>query len=133
MKKIFLPVLTAGILFSSCEKAASDCELIPAEIIRYDCDRVIFKLHTSQNIGDADWVDVQNGQHHSNVVSYYNTCAVSAITNGEMKTLYVKLKKVNEDLVDGNCIQCLAISQNPPQSKVDFTTVSAEPCEEILE
>lgn len=128
MKKAFLCTLAAGIFFSSCEKANEDCDLVPAKIIRYDCDRVIFQLLTTENIGDADWEDVQTGERYSNVVSYYNTCAVSTLTNGEKITLYVKAKKTNEDLYDANCIQCQALPQDPPQTKVDLLSFSTEPC-----
>ncbi len=131
MKKIFLPgiLLSAVLLFSSCNKQEENCALIPAKIIRYDCDRVIFQLLTTESIGDASWEDVSSGQRYTNVVSYYNTCAIAAITNGNLNTLYVTLKKTEEDLFAPNCIQCQAISQNPPQTKVDFISVSENQCD----
>lgn len=115
--------------FSSCEKCIPDCELVPAKIIRYDCDRVIFQLLTPTPIGDPDWEDVQTGQRYSNVVSYYNTCKISTLTNGEKATLYVNFKEPDMNPVIGDCYRCQAISQAPPQTKVDFGTISETPCE----
>jgi hypothetical protein len=131
MKKIFLLGILPSVvlLFSSCKKQEDNCTLIPAKIIRYDCDRVIFQLLTTENIGDANWEDVRTGQQYTNVVSYYNTCAIGAITNGTPAILYVTLKKTDENLFARDCIQCLAVSQNPPQTKVDFTAVFENQCD----
>lgn len=130
MKKIFLLGILPSVvlLFSSCKKQEDNCNLIPAKIIRYDYDRVIFQLLTNENIGDANWQDVRTGQQYTNVVSYYNTCAIGAIANGNPATLYVTLKKTDENLFARDCFQCLALSQNPPQTKVDFTVVSENQC-----
>jgi hypothetical protein len=132
MKKIFLLGILPSVvlLFSSCKKQEENCNLIPAKIIRYDCDKVIFQLITNENIGDANWEDVRTGQQYTNVVSYYNTCAIGAITNGNLATLYVNLKKTDENLFAQDCNQCLAVSQNPPQTKVDFISVSENQCDQ---
>lgn len=61
MKKgnLFAALLATILIFSSCKKSDTDCNLIPAKIIRYDCDRVIFHIVTTESIGDTDWEDVQ--------------------------------------------------------------------------
>ncbi len=130
MKKTVLSVivLVAIVSLASCTKESANCDLIAAKIIRFDCDRVIFQLLTTESIGDADWHDLQSGNRYSNVVSYYNTCAIAALTNGNYDTLYVSLKKTNETLYDRNCFQCQAMSDNPPQTKVDFTEISQSAC-----
>jgi hypothetical protein len=89
---------------------------------------VIFQLLTHESIGDSDWVDITTGQHYGNVVSYYNTCRIASLTNGRPDTLYITARKINEDLYSPDCIQCLAISPSPPQTKVDISDISTEPC-----
>jgi hypothetical protein len=112
----------------STKKTNSDCDLIPAKIIRYDCDKVIFQLLTSQTIGDANWKDEVTGINYTNVVSYYNTCEIGGIAQGELTTLYVNPVKLNENKYNAACIQCLAISTNVPETKIDFLVVSKETC-----
>lgn len=131
MKKrnLFISTIALLVAFSSCEKSSSECKLVPAKVLRYDCDRVIFQLLTSETIGDANWEDVQTGQQYSNVVSYYNNCKIAELTNGEKITLYVTLKEPEINPAIGDCYRCLAISQNPPQTKVDFAVISKYPCE----
>ena len=128
--KLFALMIVAIIAFSSCEKCIPECDLVPAKIIRYDCDRVIFQLLTTTPIGDPDWEDVQTGQRYSNVVSYYNTCKIAKLTNGEKVTLYVDLNEPDINPVVGDCYRCQAISQAPPQTKVDFGVILKSPCEE---
>ena len=132
MKKVVLisSVLIYTFLLASCEKCeTSDCQLIPAKIIRYDCDRVIFQLLTEENIGDAQWQDTRSGIRYNNVVSYYNTCRIGALTNNcQIDTLYVKVNNSNGSLKDDGCIQCLAISSNPPRTSVDFTEIQRSAC-----
>jgi len=132
MKKVILSVviLAAIVSFTSCTKEFTDCNLVAAKIIRYDCDRVIFQLLTTESIGDADWQDVQTGTRYNNVVSYYNTCTIANLANGNKNTLYVKVKKTSENLYDSNCFQCQAVSDNPPQTKVDITEIRQSPCSE---
>lgn len=125
MTALMLLVLFA---FSSCEKAEIACGRIPAKIIRYDCDRVIFQLQTDVMIGDPSWEDVHTGQRYSNVVSYANTCRIAAITNGEMTTLYLELNEGAPATTPPDCYQCLAISANPPATRVDFGEISMSPC-----
>lgn len=126
---LFAAAVILFIAFSGCEKNDSECELVPAKIIRYDCDRVIFQLMTAQTIGDADWEDVETGLHYRNVVSYYNTCRIAALTNGEKTTLYVQVGDDSPGHQNPNCIQCLAISPAPPQKKVDLMDISTSTCE----
>ena len=130
MKKgnLFAALLAKILIFSSCKKSDTDCNLIPAKIIRYDCDRVIFHIVTTESIGDTDWEDVQTGQRYSNVVSYYNTCKIAELTNGEKVTLYVSFKEPESNPTIPDCFRCEALSQNPPQTKVDFATISKSAC-----
>jgi hypothetical protein len=128
--KIF-KLLLAGFVITvpfACKKSTSDCSLVPAKVIRYDCDRVILQLMTSQPIGDNQWTDVFTGNTYQNVVSYYNTCQVSTITNGELVTIYVKPELTQQDLSLPDCYQCQAISNNPPQTKVLLTEIQEVPC-----
>ena len=131
MKKITLFSATVILLFafSSCEKCEVDCDLTPVKIIRYDCDRVIFQILDSTSVGDAVWEDVQTGQRYNNVVSYYNTCKIARLAKGEKITLYVQVEDPsNSNLRD--CVQCEALSQLPPQTKVDFSIITAKSCEQ---
>lgn len=129
-KRNLVAALFASIaIFSSCKKCDPECKLIPAKIIRYDCDRVIFQLLTPQMIGDADWEDVQTGQRYSNVVSWYNNCKIAELAHGEKITLYVQVKDDTEQYHLMDCMQCQAVSPAPPQKKVEFVEISASPCE----
>ena len=131
MKKIILFSATVILLFafSSCEKCEVDCDLVPAKIIRYDCDRVIFQILDSNAVGDAVWEDVQTGQRYNNVVSYYNTCKIARLARGEKIILYVQVEDhSNSNLRD--CVQCEALSQLPPQTKVDFSIITAKSCKQ---
>ncbi|MEJ7913207.1 MAG: hypothetical protein WKF70_08635 [Chitinophagaceae bacterium] len=136
MKEIILSVifLAAVTSLTSCRKQTSDCKLVAAKIIRYDCDRVIFQLLTSESIGDPDWIDrtTQVGKRYSNVVSYHNICAVNKLTNGSYDTLYVQIKKDDLEYHSRECIQCQAISVDPPQRKVNFTEIRNSPCADQL-
>ena len=124
--------LFAGLLiaFVSCKKTeTTDCSLVPVKVLRYDCDRVILQVLSADAIGDSSWTDVFSGQTYNNVVSYYNTCEIAAITNGELQTLYVKMEPAGDEQLPSDCVQCLAISQDPPQSRVKMTVISTTPCE----
>jgi hypothetical protein len=131
--KLIASLIVVMLVYTACTKCELECEpecdLIPAVVIRYDCDRVIFKLLTTENIGDAEWVDSHTGEKHRNVVSFNNTCLIATITNGEKKTLYVNLKKTTHQR-NLDCIQCEALSTNPPQTAVEFTEISKSPCEQ---
>jgi hypothetical protein len=133
MKHSILSLLTisGALLLSSCSKNTinnEDCEYIPAKIIRTDCDRVIFQLQTSEQIGDNNWVDAKTGLSYNNVVSYSNTCLIAELTKGEKMTIYVKLTNIAANPTP-NCIQCQAISIDPPQTIVDFNDVATKSCE----
>lgn len=131
MKKrnLVAALIIAPVIFSSCKKSCAECDLMPAKIIRYDCDRVIFQLLTDAAIGDPYWEDIQTGQKYTNVVSYFNTCKISEITNGEKTTLYVNLKEPEPIPGVPDCYQCLAVSQEPPQTMVDFGEITESPCQ----
>lgn len=126
-KAISFLVITA--LFSACSKTKEDCQLIPAKVIRYDCDRVIFQLLTNELIGDNTWLDVYSGQSYRNVVSCFSTCEIAAITLGEYSTLYVNLEKTEQPLPPADCYQCQAIAKDPPVTKVIFKSISSGPCD----
>jgi hypothetical protein len=128
-KNILATTIALVIALTSCKKTNTDCSLIPAKIIRYDCDRVIFQLQSPTLIGDATWTDVQTGLQYSNVVSYYNTCKIVGISNGKKITLYVSIKEPDTNPSIPDCFRCEALSQNPPQTKVEFTEISLSGCE----
>ena len=133
MKKSILFSATVILLFafSSCEKCEVDCDLVPAKIIRYDCDRVIFQILDSTAVGDAVWEDVQTGQLYNNVVSYYNTCKIASLTRGEMRTVYVSITPPASSQQLPDCYHCEALSQSPPQTKVNFKTIADFPCKDL--
>lgn len=142
MKKIILGalVLVTAIQLTSCEKMnchtldkKPDCELIPAKIIRYDCDRVIFELLTNEKIGDESWKDETSGTTYHNVASCFNTCPISEITKGSITTLYVKIKQTEEFITNGDCVQCQAISTNVPSRQIDFLEIKTRPCAEYID
>jgi hypothetical protein len=130
MKKIIYSfiILPGLLVFASCTKCKEDCQLIPAKIIRYDCDRVIFQLLTNEMLGDNTWTDINSGQVYSNVVSCFNTCEIAALTNGEYMTLYVNPEKTELPPPVTDCIQCQAISNAPPNTKMIFKNIATEPC-----
>lgn len=132
MKKLNVLVSTVALLaaFPSCKKDNAECELVAAKIIRYDCDRVIFQMLTPVNLGDSGWLDVQTGIRYDNVISYNNTCIISKLPLRKSDTLYVKVKKGNDAAIPASCVQCLAVSQNPPGTMVDFVEISGFPCRE---
>jgi hypothetical protein len=128
MKKT-MSFLMISLLLSACCKTKEDYQLIAAKVIRYDCDRVVFRLLTDELIGDSTWLDVNSGQSYSNVVSCFNTCEIAAITGGAYSTLYVSMEKTEQPLPSGDCVQCQAIAKDPPGTKVVFTQISTEPCD----
>ncbi len=130
IKKISIAlVLIYQTLLISCKKQNDTCHLIPAKILRADCDRIIFQLLTSENIGDANWVDVRTGLQYSNVVAYSNTCVISEILNNtSTDTLYVSPIKLTDRTLVPDCYQCQAISENPALTNVDFKEISLSAC-----
>ncbi len=131
MKKSILFVFTSAaiISFTSCKKESTDCSFVAAKVIRYDCDRVIFQFLTTENIGDAEWEDIQTGQRYNNVASFYDNCKIAKLTNGEKVTLYVSLKQPEPNPKIPDCFRCEALPQNPPQTRVDFIEISKTLCE----
>ncbi|MFN8253072.1 MAG: hypothetical protein U0V75_14485 [Ferruginibacter sp.] len=125
--KIILSSLVMAILFASCDKCKIESSCIPARILRYDCDRVILQLQSSQQIGDSSWTDVQTGTRYTNVVWYDNTCLVSAVTGGQKQTIFVTLGKT-EDTDQSGCMECTAVSANPPVTRVYFKNISRDTC-----
>ncbi len=127
MKNV-IPPFVLLLLLSACNKNKEDCQLIPAKIIRYDCDRVNFQLLTNDILGDSSWLDVNSGQRYTNVVSVFNTCEIAAITRGEFSTLYVNLDPTDQPLPPAGCVQCLAAAKDPPKTKVIFRNIATMPC-----
>lgn len=127
-------ILLLSLCFAACKKQNKDgdnedCEYIEAKLLRVDCDEVVFRLVTNEAIGDASWTDVNDGQVYHNVVRFRNTCLMAAKTDGyARKTLYVKVKKIDQPALPAGCIECQAISRNPPQQWVDFLAISTTPC-----
>lgn len=128
MKKLITTLLLPLLLFSACCKEKEECGLVPAKLIRFDCDRAIFQLLTDQVIGDPAWTDVNSGRQYNNVVSCFNTCEIAAITNGQFMTLYVNLEKTDQVLPVADCVQCQAVANDPPDTNVIFKTISGQPC-----
>ncbi len=116
------------IAFSSCEKSNTECNLVPVKVLRYDCDRVIVQLFTEEFIGDNTWKDMQTGQQYNNVASYYNTCKIMEILKAEKGVFYVSFKELDINPDTGDCAQCLAVSQNPPKRKIDFSGIYRTSC-----
>lgn len=145
MKTLILTTSCLIVLFltSSCEKydehfikkpvekIADNCDLIPAKILKYECDGVVFQLQGNNAFGDAEWEDKTTGVKYPNVVFYHNTCEINTLTNGELSTLYVHAQKTNVPVYVTDCMQCLAITENAPKTKVIFNSISKESCSNI--
>lgn len=110
------------------EKIADECDLIPAKILKYECDGVVFQLQGNKAFGDAEWEDKTTGIKYSNIVFYHNICEINTLTNGELSILYVNAQKTNTPAQPADCMQCLAVTENAPQTKVSFSSISKEPC-----
>jgi len=125
MKAALVPALAFVVMsFACCKKESCDKDddgLVALKVLRYDCDRVIFSMETNAVTGDSQWTDVQTGQVYQNVVYYTNTCEVARVTNGAMTTVYAKVETTTDNSFPDNCVQCLAVSQHPPQTKVKLT------------
>ena len=128
MKKLALCLLLAFFSLVSCKKSTDGCTLIPVKILRYDCDRVIMQLLCNNQIGDSSWTDVHTGSTYTNVVSYYNTCQIAELTSGQMDTLYANVQTTIDILFNQDCMQCQAMSQDPPQTRVVLSQLQKEPC-----
>lgn len=134
MKKLSLitAILVALALLLSCKKqAGANCSLTHAKVLRYDCDRVILQLLDGSFNGDASWTDMVSGNTYTNVVSYYNTCAFSQVTNNELTEVYIEgITAVDQQQLSIACMQCQALSQAPPQTKIDMAGFRLTPCED---
>jgi hypothetical protein len=139
MKNKLQLVLIAMIImgFSACEKKQTtvECQLIQVVRLRSDCDRIIFKVISENRIGDANWTDNSTGQTHTNVVAMINPCRFNSLPYPEMQrrdTFFVKIQQLPNSslpIVGENCVQCLALSNNPPTAKVDFLIIDTSTCE----
>lgn len=126
---LFFFSLTAILLISCRKENGNTCDLIPAKILRVDCDRIIFQLETSEMIGDNTWTNIDDNTTYDNVVMYRNTCKIAEKTNGYANmVLYVDPEKITSPENPANCIECQAISRNPPLQWVDFKTISDQAC-----
>lgn len=119
-------------VFGACKKErTTNCNLTRAKILRYDCDRVILQVLDNRFNGDALWTDIITGNTYTNVVSYYNTCAFSQVTNNELTDVYIEgIISVSQQQLSTACMQCQALSQAPPQTKIDMTRFTLSPCED---
>ncbi len=126
-KNITLVFLALSML-TACTKNEIECDLIPARVIRYNCDRVIFQLQTAELIGDSNWQDVHSGKYYDNVVNYENICEIAALTKGELVTIFVNPVKISSGRIQPDCVQCQAISDSPPESWVKFTAINEASC-----
>jgi hypothetical protein len=115
---------------AACKKN-KDCNLVPAKMIRSDCDRVVFQVLSNKVTGDANWTNVQNGKTYTNVVADFNTCFYSAFLNKVTDSI-IYINPATVEYVRTNpppaCLQCLAISQAPPATTVRIGEVSSIPC-----
>lgn len=126
---IVIGILIMTLPFISCKKSTEDCSLLRADIIRYDCDRVIFKIHSPQLVGDAEWTDVTTGRTYTNVISSYDPCKIVELTRCVKTTIYVSLYGRNTVPAESSCpVQCQAISASPPGTSYLFSAMSTEPC-----
>lgn len=137
MKLLTSISLLAIVALSGCEKKEKTlvCEYTEVVRLRTDCDRIIFKVLSNNFTGDATWTDVSNGKQHSNVIAMINPCRFFSIPYPVWQrrdTFYVKIKQLpnnNPPIPGEDCAQCLAISNNPPKTQVDFTEIQLSPCE----
>ena len=128
-------IMLLSFCFAACDKQnkkEDECDgtgLIEAKLIRVDCDEVIYRLVTTEQIGDASWTNVVDGQVYNNIVRFRNTCLMAEKTNGYAhQTIYVKVKKLGQPVLPSNCYECQAVSRNPPQQWVDLTMIATSPC-----
>ena len=127
--KYILTAMAGFLIFSSCKKQTA-CSLVPAKIIRRDCDRVVFQLLNNDFAGDTAWTDMYTGIRYTNVVSYYNTCAVGQATNGNFDTLFLNMERLTSPLFARDCIQCMIVTiNNPVHTNVEVTEISTIACD----
>ncbi len=117
--------------FTSCTKdnKKTNCNLTHAKVLRYDCDRVILQVLDGSINGDAVWTNVVNGNIYHNVVSFHNTCAFAAATGNMATDVYIEGAAIIENpQMDASCVQCQAVSPNPPITKISGSGFSSAPC-----
>jgi hypothetical protein len=122
---------------SACEKKATlvNCELVEVVRLRSDCDRIIFKIASGNFTGDASWTDLSTGKTHTNVVAMINPCRFNTLPYPEIQrrdTFFVKIEQLPNSappITTANCVQCFAVSQNPPIIQVDFPLIETSTCE----
>jgi hypothetical protein len=134
MKKI--PALLFGfciLALAACQKSETntDCTLVPVKLLRSDCDRLIFQSLSDKIKGDARWTDVQTGKTYQNVIADFNTCRLGALLNNQATgILYVDPAKIEYGNTSqpAGCVQCTAVSSNPPAISVRLNFVQTDSC-----
>lgn len=131
MKKYILLSFALAALASwwGCSKSTTGCELQAVEILRYDCDRAIFRFLQPNGQGDDSWTNIFDGRTYNHVSSATINCAWGQQLSSLPDTIYVKLREVNTLVRYADCAECQAISPEPPQSKMEITEISFVNCE----
>lgn len=134
MKRKSTAIMTVALitlLFCSCKKNQGDCAWLRADVLRYDCDRVILKIHSPVLVGDAEWTDASTGRTYTNVISYDSPCKIVELTQCVKKTVYVMLYDRNAEPSANDCpVQCQAMSQFPPETSYQLSAVLENPCKQ---
>jgi hypothetical protein len=122
-------MLSMGIACSKQnDKKANACAFVPAKVLRYDCDIVIIQVLTSDLIGDAQWVNVHNGNRYDNVVFVKTGCDPIGNRNDPFGIFYVKLGPPVTNLL--RCgVQCQAIPSSPPTTEKSILEQSQSACD----
>ncbi len=128
MKKLILLILTGTGLAAwwGCKKSTVTCTFEPAVILRYDCDRVIFRFLNNNGLGDASWTNIFDGSTYHHVSAATLNCNYGQLLAGQPDTVYLRLRQVNELVRYPDCAQCQAISANPPVSKMEILDLSLQ-------
>ncbi len=128
-KAAFSLLLVASLmLWLGCDKSDPGCDLQPVQILRYDCDRVIFRFLQPNGQGDASWTNIFDGRTYQHVSSASINCTWGQQLSSQPDTIYVKLREVATLVAYPGCAQCQAISSEPPQSKMEITELSLQEC-----
>lgn len=115
------------VLGGCCKEDTVNCNMIAADILRYDCDRVILKLNSIDMIGDAQWTDEVTGETYSNVVWYRKGCRIAELTRCVEKRIYLVLSATEDDAPV--CpVECQAVSQSPPQQQIFIREATLNGC-----
>ena len=128
MKKIILLILAGAGLATwwGCKKSNVACALEPVEILRYDCDRIIFRFLNNNDLGDASWTNIFNSSTYNHVSSATLNCSYGQLLSGQPDTVYLKVRPVAELARYSDCVQCQAISANQPESKMEILDLSLQ-------